>query len=86
MYPQTTFMSPSKKGVLAAKTKIRAAKKAKMQVFRERNAGDSGIGVRNNLIYRCLEENLNPKCKRGSAEYTEAILRSLSIETEIQEG
>lgn len=35
MHPKTTFMLPSKNGVLAAKTKMRAEKEARVQLLEE---------------------------------------------------
>lgn len=35
VHPKTTFMLPSKKGVLAAKTKMGAEKEAKVQLLKE---------------------------------------------------
>lgn len=73
---------------MASKIKTRAAKEAKTQFFKERNAGDSEIScIRvkeipslNNVV----KDNIVPKCKRRSTDNAEARLRS--VELEIQGG
>ena len=68
-------MSPSKYSILAAKTKKRVAKEAKVQVFKKRNAGNSEIREISSFS-DVLEEDHLPKCKRRFAEDAEAKWRS----------
>ena len=85
-------MLPSKDGVLAANTK-KEAKKAKLQLFKERNAGSSEMGGSSSKVVQKIssladvsEENLVKKCKRRPAKDEKARLRKLSMEIEIREG
>ena len=82
-----------KDGVLASKTTTRAAKEAKTQLFKERNAGDSEISCSSSKVVQAipslnnvLKDNIVPKCMRRATDNTEYRLRSLSIELEIQGG
>lgn len=76
---------------MASKIKTRAAKEAKTQFFKERNAGDSEIScISSNVVKEIpslnnvVKDNTVPKCKRRSTDNAEARLRS--VELEIQGG
>ena len=76
---------------MASKIKTRAAKEAKTQFFKERNAGDSEIScISSNVVKEIpslnnvVKDNIVPKCKRRSTDNAEARLRS--VELEIQGG